>query len=153
MSGVTVFPTVGSSSANAISPSIRRTGEGSRWRFRDPYSDVIYDFEVSPNEGGSPARKRNITTTPTTAPKGKALIFEGSQEPATLNWSGILLGEDQLNVFKEWYDKRHQILLTDDLGRSFYLYITHFEFKRIRAAHHSFKHSYTADAILLDWLL
>lgn len=122
-----------------------------RWTFYDPVESNTYQFQVNPNAGGTPAQKKTITTQPTLAPGGKTLCFEGADEPLTFEWSGVLLDESQFNAFRTWYNLRYQIQLTDDLGRQYYIYITGFDFKRERAAHHAFKHTYTAKATLLDW--
>lgn len=122
-----------------------------RWTFYDPKTLVTYVFAVNPNAGGSPVRKKNVQTQATTAPRGITLYFEGADEPLSFEWSGTINDQAHLQAYKDWFDKRHQILLTDDLGRQFYIYITSFDPKRVRSYQHRWKHTYTAKATALDW--
>lgn len=123
-----------------------------RWTFYDPNTTVTNTYSVNPNAGGTPELKKQTTSQRTTA-GAKVIYFEGNTVPHTLQWSGTLLDEDQLDMFQEWFDKRHQILLTDDLGREYYIYITSFQIQRERARQHLWKHSYTMSASILDWPL
>lgn len=122
-----------------------------RWIFFDLVNDDEYTFEINPDAGGTPGYVKHVTSTSTTAPNGKTLLFEGSREAQVLDWSGTILYETQFNAFVEWWTKEHQIRLTDDLGRVFYIIITDFVPKRIRNAQRPWKHSYTAKATIIDW--
>lgn len=125
-----------------------------RWTFTDASlaTPETYTFEVNPVEGGTPTRKKTITYQNTAAPDGKTLIFEGRDEVQQFRFTGVLLTQTHYEAFLEWYEKRHQILVTDDLGREFWIYITSFEATRQRAVHYPWKHSYTVEATVLDWL-
>jgi hypothetical protein len=124
-----------------------------RWLFTNLNlaTPVTVEFDVNPREGGSPSRKKIMTTESTLAPGGKVLIFEGAEEVGPLEWSGVILREDHLNMYLEWYALQNQILLTDDLGREQMIYITEFSPQRERSAVHPWKHTYTARASILDW--
>jgi hypothetical protein len=121
-----------------------------RWSFYDPITLVSYEFEVNPREGGTPGRRKNITSQTTSASDGQAIIMEGAREPMTYEFSGTLLTEDQYNTFLEWFDLARQIQVTDDLGRQFWIFITEFSPKRERAIHFPWKHSYSIKATILD---
>lgn len=126
------------------------------WRFHDPIGNgtsgpETYILPVNPNEGGSPGFKKTINFQATSAPDGKTLMFEGRDEVQTLEFSGVILTEAQYNAFIYWWKKRHQIHITDDLGRQFWAYITMFDPKRERAHNYPWKHSYTAAATVVDW--
>lgn len=112
-----------------------------RWKFEDLATSESYDFEINPNEGGSPQYKKTITYQQTLA--GNALIFEGADETFTSSFTGTLLSEDQHQTFVDWWQKRHLIRLTDDLARTYMIYITAYEPKRVRAATNHWKHEYT----------
>lgn len=122
-----------------------------RWIFTDAVVPETYTFEINPNEGGSPTYKKNVIFKNTAAPNGKTLIFEGRDDPATFSFSGTLLSQAQYTAFQTWFLKRRQITITDDLSRSFSIYITSFDPKRVRAANNPWKHTYTCEAISLDW--
>jgi len=122
-----------------------------RWTFYDPFLAETYEFEVNPKEGGTPARKRNMTFQSTAAANGRTLAFEGRPDPPQIAFSGVLLTEAQLNAFDEWFFKSNQILLTDDLGRTSWVVFTEFTPKRERAVHFPWKHSYTATCTVIDY--
>lgn len=122
-----------------------------RWIFYDITDDVSYTFDINPGEGGTPSYKKKVTYTSTTAPNGKTLLFEGAREPQVLEWTGTIIEEDHLNSLHTWWDKEHQIRLTDDLGRVYHLIVTDFEPKRIRNAQRPWKHTYTMRATVIDW--
>lgn len=122
-----------------------------RWTFYDPLIPVTYTFEISPNDGGTPSRKKGITYQNTAAPDGKTLIFQGRDDAMTMSFSGTLLSEAQLDAFNTWYDKQHQIRVTDDLSRQFWIFITEFDPKRAFSVSHPWKHTYQVTATILDW--
>lgn len=121
------------------------------WRFYDPTVPEEWELQVNPNDGGTPANKKTITYQNTSAPDGLTLMFEGRDEVEQLAFSGVLLHQEQLQLFQTWFKKRHQVRLTDDLGRVFWVYITSFEPKRVRSRSHPWKHQYQATATVLDW--
>lgn len=122
-----------------------------KWSFYDPFTSETYTFQVNPKEGGTPAYKRKFSYQATAAASGKTLVFEGRAEPFSVDFSGTLLTEGQLNAFVQWWEKRNQIKLTDDLGREYWVVIEEFVPKRERAMHYPFKHSYTCKATVVDW--
>lgn len=123
-----------------------------RWTFNDLATLESYELEINPSDGGSPQYRKNITYQNTIAPGGRTLIFEGKDEPITLEWSGKVLSQEQHETFVDWFDKRHQILLVDDLQREYMVYITSYEPKRERSALNQWKHTYTMKATVLDWV-
>lgn len=122
-----------------------------RWTLYDPIDTTTYTMQVNPKEGGSPGRKKNVGYSNTSAPDGKTIMFEGRDDPQTLEWSGTILTEQHLNDLETWFLKRRQVQLTDDLGRQYWIYITEYTPKRERAVHSPWKHSYTMKANILDW--
>jgi hypothetical protein len=122
-----------------------------KWTLYDPIDEDGYTFEINPNEGGTPSRKKTLTYQATAAPDGKTLMFEGREEPQELQVSGVLLSAEQLAAFNAWMDKHHQVLLTDDLHRQFWIYMTALEPTRQRARSHPYKHQYSLTYTILDW--
>lgn len=122
-----------------------------RWIFTDPTLATSYSFDVNPKEGGSPQYKKNIAIQNTLAPGGKTLLYEGADEVQNLEFSGIIREQSQYDAMVLWFNKRHQIQVQDDLGRTYMVYITEFSPKRERSIQRHWKHSYTVRAIILDW--
>lgn len=112
-----------------------------RWTFEDLATGDSYEWEVNPNSGGSPQYRKTITYQNTVG--GRTLIFEGSDEPLTGQVSGVLLSQDQHETLVDWWDKRHLVRLTDDLGRTYMIYIVSYEPERQRSVRYGYKHSYT----------
>jgi len=123
-----------------------------RWIFTDPAVSETYEWAVNPNSGGSPSREKNIQYENTSAPDGKTLIFEGQDRPLQLEWSGVILSQSQYDTLITWFEKRRQIRLEDDLGRTMWIYITAFTPSRRRAVSHPYKHDYNMRATVLDWI-
>lgn len=122
-----------------------------KWRFYDAVLDVEYVFDINPNDGGTPSRKKTLTYQSTAAPAGKTLVFEGQDEVPQLEFSGVALDMDQIDAFDLWFEKRHQIRVTNDRGRQYWVYIHEFTPSRKRAASHPDKHEYHISAVILDW--
>ena len=121
------------------------------WEFYDPVADETYRWEINPNEGGFPQRTKNISYQSTSGPSGQTIAFEGRQSPLTFQFSGTILTQNHFETLNSWYEKGNQIRLTDDLGRVFWIYIKTFQPQRQRSAHTPWKHTYTIEALLLDW--
>jgi len=120
-----------------------------RWRFDDPVDSTSYTFPINPNDGGTPNNEKTITVSPTTAPDGAVVVTEGLDKPQEIEFKGTILFEAQYTAMVEWFNKRHVILLTDDLDRQFRIYITSFVASRKRAQQHPFKHEYSVKATVV----
>lgn len=122
-----------------------------RWMFEDPNTLATYSFAINPSEGGSPAYAKNFQYSNTSAPDGKVIVFEGREQPQKIDFTGTLLTEEEYNAFVTWWEKRYQITVTDDLGRSFNIILESFQPKRERARSHPWKHSYQVTATIVNW--
>lgn len=122
-----------------------------RWTLFDPIEVTTYTMQINPREGGTPTRKKNFAYQNTSAPDGKTIMFEGRDDPQTLEWTGVILLEQHLYDLETWFLKRRQVQLTDDLGRQYWIYITEYTPKRIRAHTYPWKHEYSMKATILDW--
>lgn len=122
-----------------------------RWIFTDLTTTVSETFEINPREGGTPSYEKNVQYTSTTAPDGKTLVFEGADKPQSIEFAGAILYESQFNTFYNWWNKRNQIQITDDLGREFVVVIESFSPVRKRAVHYPWRHDYTIKATVVDW--
>ena len=123
-----------------------------KWVFEDPVTLASTTFEINPNDGGSRSYEKNIGYSNTSAPDGKVIVFEGRDAPASIEFSGVLLTETQYDMFVEWWNKRYQVNVTDDLGREFSIIVEAFVPKRERARSHPWKHSYVCRATIVDWV-
>jgi hypothetical protein len=121
------------------------------WHFTDPITAEVWTLPVNPAEGGTPKRNKRVDFQSTTAPDGKTIMFEGRDEVRTIELSGTILDQDQLETFQDWYDKRYQIQIEDDLGRTFWVYITSFEADRAWSVNHHWRHRYRMSMTVLDW--
>lgn len=122
------------------------------WHFRDYTVDPTeeYKWEINPKEFDITNRKQ-LSFQTTAAPDGRVLAFEGRDEVQKVAFSGTVLTESQYEQMLHWFTKRHQVEIEDDLGRIFSIYITSFNPKRERNRSYPWKHSYTCEAIVLDW--
>jgi hypothetical protein len=122
-----------------------------RWTLWDPTANETYTFGINPNEGGSPSLSKSLSTQSTAAPDGRTILFEGRDQPQKIEISGVLLDEIQLNTLQTWFGKRHQIRVTDDLGRQYWVYITDFTPTRGRRANYPFYHTYKLQMTVVDY--
>lgn len=122
-----------------------------RWIFYDPGTSQTYTMAINPKEGGTSGYKKVFTFANTSAPDGKTLVFQGRPEVGTLEFTGTIFEQTELDAFVLWWTKQNQIVITDDLGRSFSVVIQEFIPKRIRAQQHPWKHTYSIKAVIVDW--
>lgn len=122
-----------------------------RWTFEDPVTLDSYTFPINPSAGGSPSFAKTFNYAVTAAPDGKIVVFEGRDAPQTLEFRGTLFTESEFDAFVEWFEKRYQVKVTDDLGRQFWIVIESFTPERVRARSHPWKHAYTVRATIVDW--
>lgn len=123
-----------------------------RWVFDDPNTLESWTFAVNPSQGGSPSYDKNLGYQNTSAPDGKVISFEGRDNPQPFEFSGTLFTEDEYNTFVTWWNKRYQIQVTDDLGRTFTIEIKSFRPTRRRAIQHPWKHDYEVSATIVNWV-
>ena len=121
------------------------------WTFYDPVEDETYSFAINPKSGGSPSRPKNMTYQSTAAPNGRVVAFEGAEPKVSISFSGTLLTEAQYTALNTWRDKKNQILLTDDLGREFWIYIEGLNLTRELSRNYPWRHEFSVDAFVLDW--
>lgn len=152
---VPVFPTPATVAALASIPLpvIHTSADGTtpgttnRWSFYDPDTGQLYEFDINPSEQDyQPFAKRILYTN--TLPR-KSIIYEVQKDATTVGWSGTVLLQGQLAAFQSWFDNRAVVQLTDDLGRTFDIYITEFTPKRVRTRDFPWFHTYDMKALLV----
>jgi hypothetical protein len=123
-----------------------------RWEVYDPILNSTTTLPLNPVEGGTPAVKKGITRRGTTAPaaQGRTIIFEGLDEPQDFKVSGTILTQAHFEYLEELVAKRHQVQITDDLGRVFWVYFTEFSPTRIRRRSFPWAHRYDMSGTILD---
>jgi hypothetical protein len=124
-----------------------------RWEVYDPDLDETWVFPMNPQSGALPERVKTITEQAVAASDapGAALLFEGQDEPARLGWDGTILTEAFYLAMLTWFEKRRQLQLTDDLGQSWWVYLTKFSPKRMNRHNYPWAMTYSAECIVLDW--
>lgn len=118
-----------------------------RWHLYDPTTGQDYELEINPNAGGSFGRERKLTIESTAAGDGKPIIFEGTPDPRGTSISGVILTQTHFEALDSWSRRHHQIRLTDDLGRVFWVIFRSWKPKRVRSAVYPWKHTFDADLI------
>jgi hypothetical protein len=120
------------------------------WELHQYSTLETYELDINPSDGGSPSYNKTLTTSNTTAPGGKVLIFEGADEVQQISVTGTLLTEALYDKFIEWWDKRTILRLTDDLARVYDIYITSFDPQRVRSVTHPWRHTYTLNYVIIE---
>lgn len=119
------------------------------WRFEDPVVGTVEFMEVNPNEGASPTYAKNLTKKSAVAPGGQVLLFEGNDQPRQFDFSGVILTEAQYTLLYEAWAKRHPILIVDDLGREFRVYMETFSPSRVVSGTNPWRHNYQATSVIV----
>lgn len=122
-----------------------------RWTFEDPTTLEVYTFEVNPREDNTPGWEKNFGYQNTSAPDGKVLVFEGRDNVRRGSFSGTLFTQEHFDTLQEWWAKRRQITVTDDLGRSYSVVLETFKPTRKRSYHHPWRHDYEITYVIVDW--
>ncbi len=120
-----------------------------RWTFFDPTDASTAVFEMNPSDGGNEDRKHTIGTSSRRAPGKKTVVVGNANGIREFKFSGTILTETMYNLFDLWFNKDHPIELTDDLGRTFSIYITEFVPKRVHKPYNPWFHTYDVTGILL----
>lgn len=118
------------------------------WIFEDPTEGTTEFMQINPNEGASPAFQKNLTKKTTTA--GRALVQEGQDSVKQFDFSGVILQKSQYDFLYNAWNKRHPVLLTDDLGRQFTIYFESFSPTRKLSRTYPWKHDYQATTVVVD---
>jgi len=122
-----------------------------RWKFDDPVTAESYVFEISANAGGSPTFNKTVSEKNTAGPGGATLIFEGQDQVQSFEFSGLVLTQAHYEAMVAWFNKRYTVMITDDINREFFIYITSFEPKRMTAVNRPWKHQYTCKAVVVSY--
>lgn len=104
-----------------------------------------YVFEINPNDNGALTIIKSILMTQTTGPNRVNILQEGTNQAPLLDFSGIILTQQQLEAMELWFDRRVFLKVTDDLGREYYGVFSTFTPKRVRHASNFWYHTYDAE--------
>ncbi len=123
----------------------------SRWVFHDPVLSVNYTVDINPNTGGTPPFDKNMTYMSASGTGGSVIVFEGRDKVAETEISGVISTEAHLLAFQSWYEKDHQIRITDDLNRQYWIHITGLDLKRAQTRRALWRHTFRMRYLELDW--
>lgn len=119
-----------------------------RWTLWDPVLGTTLEFPINPAQSFLPQREKSFSTETTTA--GQVVAFEGEERPNEFDFSGTFLNETSYNFMNTWFDKRYQLLLTDDLGNEIWIYLKSFLPERKRSSNYPWAFTYKASAMVMD---
>lgn len=120
-----------------------------KWKFIDYFqtgpTPYQYQWEINPNDGGSPEITKSLSILQNTGPNRINLVMEGQSTVPTLQFTGVILSQQQYETMEIWFDRRVLIQLVDDLERNFYGVFSKFSPKRSRRAGNPWYHTYDAE--------
>jgi hypothetical protein len=120
-----------------------------RWTLSDPTTDESYTFEINPNQSTLLPLQKQVNFYSVAAEDGTTVLYEGRDAPQKFSWTIAVLYEQQLLNLNYWYSKRTQVLLTDDLGRTCWVYFTDFQPTRKIATNYPWRH----DVVLMGYAM
>jgi len=112
-----------------------------KWQLYDQVSGTSYVCQINPSNEQVTAQK-TLQFEATAAPGGQMLLYEGTDAPDQVVWSGTILSESQYFQFRWFHSLRRQFQVTDDLGRVRWVYSTEFQPTRVRSATYLWKVTY-----------
>lgn len=118
-----------------------------RWSFHEPVANTTYTVEINPNEGGTPGYTREVRAEPTLG--GHHVFSEDAEQPQHIECSGTILDRTHLEGLAGVFKARRQVLLTDDLGRQWWVYLEAFTPTRQRSRR-EWRHQYTLRCLVLS---
>lgn len=129
------------------------------WKFYDPVEDEEYLMPVNPNvDSSSVGVQKNIGYSVRAADYfsdiaenpgsyyNVNLIYERNDQVKNFNFSGIIYNVVEYYQLLYWANKPNYIQITDDIDRTFDIYITDFSIERMRSKKFPWKHSYKLEA-------
>jgi hypothetical protein len=129
------------------------------WKFEDPVTSDVYFLPVNPKaDTGSNARTRELAYSVNAGLRQQGdgvdtidnLVYESNKPQRPFAYEGFAYTKEQYDAWNEWANKGYPILMTDDLGREFTVYITSLLWSRVRSRQFPYKHSYKFSGIILD---
>lgn len=120
------------------------------WTFIDSTEEDEYEFAVNPLDASIPGLEKTVNTKYTAA--GTPINTEGRPLPQTFTFSGTILYEEHFNKMNEWFEKSTQVMLRDDLLRTYWVIINEFNPTRRYVSQYPWRHEYSATATVLSWL-
>lgn len=121
-----------------------RTG----WIWEDATDGTTQIMPINPNDGASPQYEKSLNKKRTTA--GRVIVQEGLGAPVQFDFSGALLTKEHYDFILNIWRKRHLVRLTDDLGRTFTIYLESFKPQRKLSRTYPWRHTYQATAVIVD---
>jgi hypothetical protein len=129
------------------------------WRLYDPAEDEEYLMPVNPNSDTSSVGVQKSTGYSTlvgsyfsdTAENPGSyynvnIVYERPDEIKKFNFSGIIYNSNEYYQLLYWANKQNFFELTDDIDRTFEIYITSFKIERLRSRRFPWKHKYDMEA-------
>lgn len=126
-------------------------GTRTPWILTDINDASDYAWEVNPKTAET-GYKKILTEEASSASDGRRINFEGRTEVQKISFSGTVLGQTQHDELLAWFEDRTQAQLTDDLGREFVVYILSFTTERVRSIKFQWKHVFSGEFAILDWV-
>lgn len=120
------------------------------WVLTDPTDSSSYSFEVNPLNANTPTVEKTITEMASSASSGLPILFEGANKAGKMSISGTLLSQEQFDALNLWNDKRKTILVTDDLGQQWTMYMVRLTMNRVRNTSFPWKHTFNIDYVQVD---
>lgn len=120
---------------------------GHRWTLYDAVEDETIVWEMNPVDGALPALEKAVTTD--SALQGGQIIWQGPDKSTTMPFTGTILTESHYQFFRNWYYREHEVLLTDDLGQEFTVFLTRFVAKRSLSTSHPWKATYDCSVLVV----
>lgn len=119
-----------------------------KWTLTDAIVGDSYTFSANPNSDEEDYEK-NLQFEAVVVPGALPLLYEGQDNPTSITLSGTFLSQTQHQTFVSWFNRRHQVLLTDDRGYGRYIYIYRYQATRKPSNLYKWRYDWTMTAYLI----
>lgn len=120
------------------------------WTFHDPDGTLPdWTFPVNPNAMDAPEIGHDIVISPWNI-DGSSAPRETPTSPSQWSFGGVLYTLDHHDTLEAWLENGRPIVLTDHYGRAWKIQLVSVDTQRGGTRRHPQRHTYTAQALMLD---
>lgn len=122
----------------------------SQWTMTDLVTSATYTFSFNPNRMDPVMNPKALESLPhLTSPR----TWKSRTAPREWTFSGTCRGQQTHLDLLDWFTRKHELQITDHLGRTFKILPKEIEFRERRSRHEPWKFDYTVRGLLTEQAL
>lgn len=93
-------------------------------------TEVNYAFPTNPNTFSPPGKSTNFAVQRPTAPNSSVILFQGLNDVASGQFSGVVRSQSEYEALASWTSKWYPVFLTDDRNNTWQVILTEVSWTR-----------------------